>query len=370
MAKVVVLGSLPESLINFRGPLLQAMIAAGHEVHAVAPTADEAVVAALTQMGVHFHTVPLARTGLNPWRDLATVLALRNIFRSMRPDCILAYTIKPVIYGCLAGRMVGSPCYAMITGLGYTFTAPRMKGWLVGKLARGLYKLALSHAERVFFQNLDNLRVFTEAGLLRDQSQAVLINGSGVDLDHYASTTLPVTPIFLMIARLLKDKGIVEYVDAARLVKQQYPNAKFRLVGWLDSNPAAVDKETLNAWISEGVIEYLGPLPDVRPAIATASIYVLPSYHEGMPRTVLEAMSMGRPVITTDVPGCRETVIHGGNGLLVPVRDTLALANAMRFFIEHPEKTAEMGAASRQLAATKFDVRLVNHTILEAMELL
>jgi glycosyltransferase involved in cell wall biosynthesis len=154
------------------------------------------------------------------------------------------------------------------------------------------------------------------------------------------------------------------------LVKQQYPNAEFRLVGWLDSNPAAVDKETLNAWISEGVIEYLGPLPDVRPAIAAASIYVLPSYHEGMPRTVLEAMSMGRPVITTDVPGCRETVVHERNGLLVPVRDTLALANAMRFFIEHPEKTAEMGAASRQLAATKFDVRLVNHTILETMELL
>jgi glycosyltransferase involved in cell wall biosynthesis len=366
-----VFGSLPESLINFRGPLLRAMVAAGHEVHALAPPADDTVVAALAAMGVRYHAVPLSRTGLNPWRDLVVLYALLGLFRTLRPDFLLAYTIKPVIYGCLAARMAGAArCYAMITGLGYTFAATGVKGRLVGGLARCLYRLALRCAERVFFQNPDNLQLFEKAGLPHRQGQAVLINGSGVDLDYYAPAPLPATPSFLMIARLLRDKGIVEFAEAARLVKQRYPDARFRLAGWMDANPTAVSKAMLDAWTQEGVIEYLGHLQDVRPAIADAAVYVLPSYHEGMPRTVLEAMSMGRPVITTAVPGCRETVIQGQNGLLVPVSDAAALADAMCFFIEQPEQAAEMGVASRRLAEARFDVHQVNHVILKTMELL
>lgn len=369
MARVAVLGSLPESLINFRGPMLKAMVAAGHEVHALSPVATPTVIAALKAMGVRHHVVPLARTGLNPLHDLRSLLALVGLFRRLRPDCLLAYTIKPVIYGGLAARLVGVRFYAMITGLGYTFAGLSPKGRLVGTVARVLYRLALSGSERVFFQNQDNLDVFLAHGLLRGPGQARLIAGSGVDLAHYAQLPLPAAPIFLMIARLLGDKGVREYVDAARRVRAHAPMARFRLAGWIDDNPAAIARSELDNWIGEGAIEYLGHLEDVRPAMAEASVYCLPSYHEGMPRTVLEALSMGRPVITTDVPGCRETVRPGENGFLVPAGDAVALAQAMECFISHKELASRMGAASRRLAERRFDVDLVNRVILDTMGL-
>lgn len=369
MARVLVLGSLPESLINFRGPMLRAMRAAGHEVHAVSPPADQAVVEALTAMGVTHHCVPLSRTGLNPLRDIGSLLALIRLFRELRPDRLLAYTIKPVIYGGLAARLTRVRFFAMITGLGYSFAGLGWRSRLVGWVARRLYRWTLFGAERVFFQNRDNLEVFLNHGLLRDDKQAQLIAGSGVDLFHYAVAPLSTVPDFLMIARLLHDKGVVEYVEAARLVKGRYPDARFRLAGWIDDNPAAISRGELEAWTKEGVVDYLGYLGDVRPAIAATSIYCLPSYHEGMPRTVLEAMAMGRPVITTDAPGCRETVTNGDNGFLVPVRDAVALSGAMLRFIEQPDLVKHMGASSRMIAEQYFDVAAVNRVILGTMEL-
>lgn len=369
MARVAVLGSLPESLINFRGPMLKAMVAAGHEVHALSPAAAPGVISALEAMGVRHHAVPLARTGLNPLHDLGSLLALVGLFRRLGPDCLLAYTIKPVIYGGLAARLAGVDFYAMITGLGYAFAGSGPKSRMVGGGARALYRLALRGAEGVFFQNQDNLDVFLAHGLLRGPGQARLIAGSGVDLAHYAQTPLPAAPIFLMIARLLGDKGVREYVEAARRVRAHAPMARFRLAGWIDDNPAAIARAELEGWIGEGVIEYLGHLQDVRPAMAAASVYCLPSYHEGMPRTVLEAMSMGRPVITTDVSGCRETVRPGENGFLVPARDSAALAQAMQHFVDQPDLAAPMGAASRHLAERRFDVDLVNRIILDTMGL-
>jgi glycosyltransferase involved in cell wall biosynthesis len=370
MARVIVLGSLPESLLNFRGPLLRAMVAAGHEVHAASPPAEAGVVAALAAMGVRHHAVPLARASLNPLRDLGTLLALFSLFRRLRPDHLLAYTIKPVIYGGLAARLAGVPrYYAMITGLGYSFAGGGLKCRLVGRLARALYRASLAGAERVLFQNRDNLDAFTAFGLLRDPSQACLTAGSGVDLTHFAPVPLPDAPKFLMVARLLHDKGVLEYVEAARRVKSAYPQARFRLAGWIDENPSAVSPRQLDGWIREGVIEYLGRLDDVRPAFADARVYCLPSYHEGMPRTVLEAMAMGRPVITTRVPGCRDTVREGGNGYLVPARDAEALAEAMTRFIATPELAPAMGAAGRRRVEEEFDVNRVNRTILEVMGL-
>jgi glycosyltransferase involved in cell wall biosynthesis len=366
---VAVLGSLPESLINFRGPLLAAMLEAGHEVHALSPPADAPLIAALAAMGVRHHAVPLARTGLNPFRDLISLRALVALFRGLRPDCLFAYTIKPVIYGGIAARWAGVPrFYAMITGLGYTMTGSGPKGRLLAGLARGLYRVALSGAERVFFQNPDDLAVFQASGLLRPD-QPVLINGSGVDLDRFAPVALPAEPSFLMIARLLRDKGVVEYVEAARQVKARYPGIGIRLVGWIDNNPAAISKTELDQWVREGVVEYLGYLDDVRPAIAGASIYCLPSYHEGTPRTVLEAMAMGRAVVTTDVPGCRSTVLEGENGFLVPPRDSQALAGAMERFVTEPRLIPAMGEASRRLATERFDVREINRVLLGTMGL-
>ncbi len=370
MARVAVLGSLPESLINFRGPLLKAMVDAGHEVHALAPPADSHLIAQLSALGVRYHAVPLARTSLNPLQDLRSLLFLRSLFRSIRPNCLLAYTIKPVIYGCLAARWAGVyRCYPMITGLGYTFTATGLRGCIVGTVARGLYRLALRGSARVFFQNPDDMQLFLKLRLVARPEQAVLINGTGVDLEHFAPVALPKIPSFLMIARLLRDKGVVEYVEAARMVKAEYPQARFLLVGWIDENPAAISQKDLDGWIREGVIEYLGRLEDVRSAIASCNVYVLPSYHEGMPRTVLEAMAMSRPIITTDRPGCRETVVDGENGFLVPAKNAAALAEAMVRFIESSDQVSVMGSASRRIAESRFDVREVNTVILRTMGL-
>lgn len=370
MAKVVVFGSFPESLLNFRGAMLEAMVKAGHEVHAISPPAEPEIVASLTAMGVTHHAVPLNRTGLNPIRDFSSLLALVKMLRKLRPDCMLAYTIKPVVYGGLAARLAGVRFYAMITGLGYVFSGAGLKGKILSSIVGFLYKSGLRRAENVLFQNRDNLRFFQNRGLLYDPQQAVLINGSGVDLDHFAKAPLPKATNFLMIARLLHDKGVVEYVDAARQIRKQYLQVKFRLAGWIDDNPAAISQSGLDGWIEEGAIEYLGRLDDVRPALADCAVYVLPSHHEGLPRTVIEAMSVGRPIVTTDAPGCRDTVAEGQNGFLVPVRDSGALANAMMQFLDKPELISSMAKTSREIAEERFDVHKVNRVILKTMRLI
>lgn len=370
MARVVVFGSFPESLLNFRGAMLEAMVKAGHDVHAISPPAEPELVASLSAMGVTHHAVSLSRTGLNPFRDVISLLALVRMLRKLRPDCLLSYTIKPVVYGGIAARLAGVPFYAMITGLGYVFSGAGLKGKILSTIVGFLYRMGLRRAKNVLFQNQDNLRFFQNRGLLNDPQQAVLINGSGVDLDHFSVEPLPTEPNFLMIARLLHDKGVVEYVDAARQVRKQYPSAKFRLAGWIDDNPAAISQSELDGWIEAGTIEYLGRLDDVRPALADCAIYVLPSHHEGLPRTVIEAMSVGRPIITTDAPGCRDTVTEGKNGFLVPVRDSSALANAMMQFIDKVELISSMAKTSREIAEERFDVHKVNQVILKTMRLI
>jgi len=370
MARIVVLGSLPESLLNFRGALLKAMVEKGHEVHAVSPKANEAVIEGLRAIGVRHHEIRLARTRIDPVQDFGTLRALIKLLRRLDPDALLAYTIKPVIYGGLAARRAGVPAFfPMITGLGYAFSGKGWRSLMVGSVVRRLYRLALQGADKVFFQNPDNQAVFHKLGVLRSSEQGVLIPGSGVDLAYYATAPLPLEPAFLMIARLLRDKGVREYVEAARWIKARYPGVSFSLAGWIDENPAAIKQQELDKWIREGVVNYLGRLDDVRPAMAKASVYCLPSYHEGMPRTVLEAMAMGRPIITTDVPGCRMTVSEGKNGFLIPAGDARSLAEAMERFIKTPRIIPRMGAESRALAEKHFNVERVNRIILGAMGL-
>lgn len=372
--KIAVIASYAPSLVIFRGPLLAAMIARGHAVTGCAPDPDPQTSETLAGLGVSFRPYPLQRTGLNPLRDARTLLALVSGLRRDRPDLVLSYTIKPVIYGSLAAALVGVPrrC-AMIEGLGFAFTesdTDTRKRRAIAALARLLYRVALPLNTTVFFLNPDDRAEFLRLGLVRP-AQAVLVNGTGVDLAHYAPAP-PVTdgPVFLLIARLLADKGIREYVAAARLVKARHPQAVFRLVGPHDPNPAAIQPDEIAAWQREGVVEYLGETRDVRPHIAACSVYVLPSfYREGTPRTVLEALSMGRPVITTDAPGCRETVVPGVNGFLVPPRDAPALAAALERFIAAPGLIATMGAHSRALAVEKYDVHKVNAAMLAAMRL-
>jgi len=371
VARVFVLGSFADSLILFRGRLLEEMVRSGHEVFACAPDASEKVRKALDEMGVVYRDISLHRTGTNPFRDLRTFVALYRLFREIQPEVVLSYTIKPVLYGSLTAKVAGVPrSYSMIEGLGFTFMGSGLKSRALGMITRRMYRLALRFNQRVFFLNPDNLQVFLEQKLLRDGSQAVMLNGIGVDLERFSPAPLPEGISFLLIARLLGDKGVREYAAAARRIRKRYPEIAFRLVGWLDrDNPDTISERELDSWIRSGDIDYIGRLEDVRPAIRDAAVYVLPSYHEGTPVSVMESMAMARPIITSDAPGCRETVREGENGLLVPPGDVDALVGAMEYFIEHPEEVVRFGRASRRIAEEKYDVHKVNAVMMEAMDL-
>ncbi len=370
--RILVIAGLNRSLINFRGPLIKALCDAGLEVHAAAPelTTNFVVAGKLREWGVSCHDVVLQRAGINPVTDLQGLVGLYRLMREVRVDAVLGYTIKPVIYGTLAAWIARVPRrFALITGLGYAFTGEATgKRKLIQQMARKLYALALGMSERVFFQNPDDQALFRELKLVPARVPSTVVNGSGIDLSQFQPAALPQKQtVFLLIARLLGDKGIREYVAAAREIRKRHPEVVFRLVGAVDDNPDSVSTEEVESWQQDGTIEYLGRLDDVRPAIEGCSVYVLPSYREGTPRTVLEAMAMGRAIITTDAPGCRETVVDGDNGFLVPVKSVDKLVEAMQRFIDKPELAAQMGGRSRQIAEDKYDVHKVNQVMFSAM---
>lgn len=370
--RVVVVGNMLETLVWFRGPLMRTLVEHGHEVIAWVPVPDHdsPLVGQLRAMGVQLEPLFIDRAGLNPFADACTLWQLVGRLRRLRPDIVLTYMIKPVIYGSLAARLAGVPAsYAIVEGLGSAFAVGGRRAPL-SAIVKLLYRVAIPRNRRVFFLNPDDLALFERLGLLRDARQPVLLNGIGVDLTHFVPTPFPEPLTFLLVARLIREKGLMEYVAAARMVKARHPEVRFRLAGWIDDNPGAIRAEELQAWIAEGTIEYLGKLDDVRPAFHGASVCVLPSYYpEGLPRSLMEALATGRPVITTDTPGCRETVVEGENGFLVPVRDVPALAAAMLRFVERPALVPAMGRASRALAEARYDVRVVNQQILEALGL-
>jgi glycosyltransferase involved in cell wall biosynthesis len=366
---VALLASLPESLINFRGPLIELLRARGHRVIACAPHAPRQVLESLATWDVPFHPVDLQRNKIAVVGDLRYTWRIRIWLRRAKPDILLAYTPKPVIYGLIAGRLSRVPkrC-ALITGLGYAFTGQSLKKRLLAAIMARLYRIALKDCACAIFQNPDDLELFRRRRILPPGLRTLVVNGSGVDLLRFVPRQMPQGPVFLLIARLLKDKGIREYVEAARVVKATYAEARFQLAGWHDTNPEAIDRADLDRWVGEGVVEYLGPLEDVRSALAAARIYVLPSYREGTPRTVLEAMATGRPVITTDAPGCRDAVQHGVNGLLVPVGNVPQLAAAMIQMIRHPELAEAFGRAGLRIARERYDARIVSEAMADAME--
>ncbi|MFL1524439.1 glycosyltransferase family 4 protein [Pseudomonas sp. O230] len=372
MSKIVVIAGLAESLIRFRGDLLDAMRANGHEVAAIAPEDDESVRTRLAEKGIAYHVVPMSRAGLNPFADLRYLLQLSQCLRKIKPDVVLAYTIKPVVYGLPAARLAGvKRRYALITGLGYAFTDAKasFSRDLVKRIASGLYRFGLRFADGLFFQNPDDRQLFKDQGLFNASLPAWIVNGSGVDTDSFPVAPLPSQPSFLFVGRVLRDKGVVEYVDAARSLKSTYPQATFHLVGPLDSNPSGIQADIVAGWEKEGVIQYHGAVSDVKPYLAACSVFVLPSYREGTPRSVLEAMSCGRAIVTTDAPGCRETVQDGVNGFLVKPRDSADLATAMARLAGSSELREQMGRTSRELAEQKYDVHRVNAAMIDAMAL-
>lgn len=370
--RVLILASDRGSLTNFRGDLIREIGRRASAVYVAAPdlNRDSAEAPELESLGA----VPLAihhmrRNSVALAADLSTLLELRRLFKDTKPDLVLAYTAKPVIYGLLAARLAGvRGRVALITGLGYSFIDAgrgRFKRRLIGKIVRILYRFSLSGATKVLFQNPDDRDIFVSERIIASSTPTFVVNGSGVNLQRFAPRPIPrAATCFLMVGRILRDKGVAEFISAAAMLKREFPDVEVILAGPFDSNPGAITKDELQVLLSGSGVRYIGSLADVRDVLAACHVFVLPSYREGTPRTVLEAMAVGRPIITTDVPGCRETVREGFNGYLVPERSADRLLEAMRRFMDDPSLVEVMGRNSLQMARDKYDVEKVNATVL------
>jgi glycosyltransferase involved in cell wall biosynthesis len=369
VATVALIAGFAESLVLFRGHLIRTLAKNGHRVIALAPPCPDKTRSAILDLGAQFVTYPMERRGKNVWQDARTLLALGTQLRRDRPDLVLAYTIKPVAYGLLAAQWAGIPRrYALITGLGTLFPAGMGNPMGSARIARRLYQAGLRGARNVIFQNDDDQQFFRRQ-ILSPETPSTLVHGSGVDVDWFQPVPFPIADGFLMVGRILRSKGVVEFVEAARIVHRSVPDAAFELAGWYESGTDGIPESQVKAWEAEGLVRYRGVVEDVRDLMAAASIYVLPSYREGMPRSVLEAMAMGRPVITTDVPGCRQTIQHGEHGLLVPPGDPRTLAGAMLELLRNRELCLEMGRRGRERTVRRYDVRLVTPQLLSALHL-
>ena len=309
--------------------------------------------------------IRIDRAGMNPFADLKLFAEYRRLLRQLRPAAYLGYTIKPNIYGSLAAASLGIPALPNVSGLGTAF----IRGGMLQSIVTRLYRFGFARAPVVFFQNDEDRRLFVERRIVRP-GQAQVLPGSGVDLARFEPAPLPdAPPVFLLIARLLRDKGVVEFVEAARALRSIMPDARFQLLGPIDEgNRTAITRAELDSWTSEGVVEYLGTTDDVRPFIAAASAVVLPSYREGLPRSLLEGAAMGRPLIAADVPGCRDVVEEDVNGYLCAPRDADALAGAMRRLanLSAAEQLA-MGKAGRRRVQERFSEEIVVRAYLDVI---
>ena len=367
--KIAILVCYNPTLLNFRLDLMLEIIRLGHQVIAVGNESEEKWNSLLHPYGIEYRFIKMQRNGLNPVRDFFSFVQLVKLLKKEKPDRIFTSQAKMVLYGGLAANCLGiRNVYPLIAGLGSIFLSNGLKGQILKKILMCGYRLSLRKSPSVFFQNKDDASFFIENGIVSSE-RIVYLNGSGVNLERFAKQPFPTTSGFLCVCRIIRDKGVMEYLSACRMVKKQHPDIRCLLVGPFDSNPSALKPGDLQPYIDDGSVEYLGEQMDVRPYLAQCSVFVLPSYREGTPKSVLEAMSCGKAIITTDAPGCRETVVEGKNGFLVPVKDDKAIAEKMLFLYHNPDVCEQMGNASRQIAEQRFDVRLVNQVILRTMKI-
>lgn len=361
-----------QAMLQFRGPLIRHLVAQGHQVLAIAPIGPDAVAdniaASFADLGADFIEAPLQRTGLNPFADLALTTWLYCLIRHHRPDGVLCYQAKAVVFGLLAALLARTQMrVATIEGLGIGFMrgGGSFKQHIVQFMVPLLYRLVLWSAHLVFFLNPDDEGEFRQRGLITMRQRVVRIPGIGVDLAHYAQAPLPPHPPIeiLTIARLTREKGIRDLYMAAQLVRQQRPDIHFTLLGPLENGPSAIALAEVQRWQQEGVLTYAGCTADIRPFMQKSHIFLLPSWREGLPRSTMEALAMGRPVITTDAPGARETVEQGVNGLLVPPQNPQLLAEAILRMASQPEQWQKMAIASHAMAVSQYDVDHINMLI-------
>ena len=373
--KIVLIGTLTSSALGFRRELIQDLVSRGHSVYVLAINYDQASTQKIRSLGAVPVPYKFSRTGLNPIKDLINTLYLAKELWRIKPDRVLSYFAKPVIFGTLAASLAGiKQRFAMLEGLGAAFTEQPEKASLrmrfIKKTQCRLYKLALPLAKRVIFLNRDDADELINIEGIRVNARSIL-GPIGLDLKMFPYSIPPVDPVrFVFVGRLLRDKGVYEYIAAASQLKADFPDVIFSIIGGLDTdNPRALSAEDLAAIVAEGGIEYCGEVDNMAHHLAASSVFVLPSYREGYPRSTQEAMAIGRPIITTDVPGCRETVNDGVNGFLIPPWQVEVLVDKMRYFIEHKHEIVVMGRQSYQFAKDNFDVTKVNDKLIKLMDL-
>jgi glycosyltransferase involved in cell wall biosynthesis len=373
MKHILIITSNGDSLINFRLSLIKKLLSRGYKVSVASPInkfLDS--MQELRDLGVIINFFSLSNTSINFFNDCKSILEIFKIIRNSKPNIIISYTGKPVIYtGLVLKCFKKISYYSLITGLGYAFIdRASIKQKIIKNLIIILYRESLKSSTKIIFHNKDDQSLFLKLKIIKKNNLSNVVNGSGVDLNLYPLSSLPSKPVFLMISRLLVDKGVREYVKAAKIVRSRFSHATFQLAGYLDKNPSSITDKELRSWIKEGDIEYLGEIKSVQAILKSCKYFVLPSYREGTPRSVLEALSTGRPIITTDAPGCRETVIHNKNGLLIPIKDSVALANAMiRLLNENNKILKKMAKESYLIAKNKYEINTVNQNMLDIMNL-
>ena len=369
MKKFILISPKNRSAYNFRGDLIKDIQAKGYDVVVTGPNREG--IDKIEALGAKFVEVPVDKNGTNPFADILYCLKLKKIFKEEKADAILGYTIKPVIYGSIAGWLAGvKNRTAMVTGAGYLFASKSVKAKLIRLVSFMLYRLGLGAAQKVIFQNIDDLNEFVANHLVK-REKCHVVNGSGVNMNKYTPAPYPDKPSFFFLGRLVHSKGGLDFAKAAKIVKSQHPEARFMILGKLEKNlPDAILPEEMMPFVDDGTVELFPETDDIPKYYAMTSVFVLPTaYREGTPRVILEAMASARAIITTNTPGCKETVVEGENGFFVPTHNPEMLAEKMTIFISNPSKVAECGAKSYEICENKYEVSIINNRMLKIMDL-
>ena len=364
--KMIIISPKNKTLYNFRGDLIKSIINEGYEVIVIGPNKDN--IEEVLKLGVSFKEVPLKKDKVSILADLEYYKGLKKILKEEKPDIVFSYTIKPVIYGSLAARKCKiKNVYAMITGLGRLYASKSLKTKILRYASNFLYKNALKGCKKVIFQNNDDLNQLVTSGIL-SKEKTVKVDGSGVNIEKFKFTKNPLNNTFIMVSRIIKEKGVIEYLKAAEIVKKKHPNSKFILLGGYDNSIGALTKNDIKYYLENNIVEIPGETSDVVPYYKKSMVFVLPSYYkEGLPRTILEALSVGRPVITTDWTGCREAIRNNKNGFLIEIKNHEELAKKMIYLIENHNIVEKMSNYGYELCKEIYDVRIINNKMMKIM---
>lgn len=368
--KIAILTVTAKRMHTSREELISHITGNNHELVIIGPEQEPECKENFAALGVRYIGVALSRAGMNPLSELKLVIALYKQFKKEQPDLMISYGIKMGVYGSLAAIFAGVvKIFPVINGRGNLFQMEGIKGTVARSIISPIMKYVFNRCSVIFFQNTDDYELFKDKKLVSEK-KCTVVNGSGVNLTRFSETEMPLKPVFLLVSRLVWAKGIKEYIEAAVIVKSKFPESRFLLLGPFDETINSIKEEDLKHYFDRGIIEYKGVTSDVDQYYKTCTCYVLPSFYgEGVPRTILEAMATGRPIITTNTPGCKETVDGQKNGFLIPPKESAILAEKMCWMIENPEQARMMGRESRKYCEKKFDVNSINKIMVDLMEI-